>query len=73
LSASRVVSRVVETFQIDLPLSAVFDSPTVAELALTITANQSAQASDAEDCCVNSMDDRRINILPREPRVRPKA
>ena len=48
LSASRVISRAIETFQMDLPLSAVFDAPTVAEMALIITANQSTRASDAE-------------------------
>jgi len=48
LSASRVISRVIETFHIDLLLSAVFDSPTVAEMALIITANQSTPASEAE-------------------------
>jgi len=48
LSASRVISRVIETFHIDLLLSAVFDSPTVAEMALIITANQSTRASEAE-------------------------
>ena len=48
LSASRVISRAIKTFQIDLPLSAVFDSPTVAEMATIITGSQANQASEAE-------------------------
>ena len=48
LSASRVLSRAIKTFQIDLPLSAVFDSPTVAEMATIITGSQANQASEAE-------------------------
>ena len=48
LSASRVISWAIKTFQIDLPLTAVFDAPTVAEMALIITANQSTRTSDAE-------------------------
>jgi hypothetical protein len=48
LSGSRVISRVLETFRMDLALSVVFDSPTVAEMALIITTNQSRRQSDAE-------------------------
>ena len=48
MSASRVLSRAIKTFQIDLPLSAVFDSPTVAEIATIITGSQANQASEAE-------------------------
>jgi hypothetical protein len=48
LSASRVIARAIETFQVDLPVSAVFDSPTVAEMARIITANQSTRTSDAQ-------------------------
>jgi acyl-coenzyme A synthetase/AMP-(fatty) acid ligase len=48
LSASRIISRVIEAFQMDLHFSAVFDAPTVAEMALIITADQSARASAAE-------------------------
>jgi amino acid adenylation domain-containing protein len=33
LAATRVISRVVETFPLDLPITVLFDSPTVAELA----------------------------------------
>jgi acyl carrier protein len=33
LTATRVISRVVETFSLDLPITVLFDSPTVAELA----------------------------------------
>ena len=48
LAASSVVSRVIKTFQLDLPLRALFDAPTVAEMAAIITHNQAQRASDAE-------------------------
>ena len=48
LSVSRVISRIIKTFQIDLPLSAVFDSPTVAEMATFLKENQVKRARDAE-------------------------
>src|SRR5207244_2785440 len=36
LLATQVISRLRETFQIELPLRSLFESPTVAELALKI-------------------------------------
>jgi acyl carrier protein len=36
LAASQVISRVVKRFQLDLPPHSLFQSPTVAEMALTI-------------------------------------
>jgi amino acid adenylation domain-containing protein len=40
LAATRVVSRVIEEFQIELPLEVVFQSPTVARMAGVITGYQ---------------------------------
>lgn len=40
LSASRVVSRVIEQFQLDIPLQSLFESPTIADMATVITAHQ---------------------------------
>ena len=48
LAASRVISRVIQAFQIELPIKALFDSPTITEMAVVITKNQSKQASDED-------------------------
>jgi len=48
LAASRVISRVIQTFQLELPVKALFDSPTVAEMAALIKQNEAKRASDAE-------------------------
>ena len=48
LAATRVVSQVIQTFQLELPLKALFDSPTVAEMAKIIEHNQAKAASDEE-------------------------
>ena len=45
LAASRIIARIVKTFDLDLPLKALFESPTVAEMAEVITQNQSNKAS----------------------------
>lgn len=43
LQAARIVSRVMAAFQVDLPLSMLFDAPTVADMALKVTQQQAAQ------------------------------
>ncbi len=48
LAASRVISRVIQTFQLELPIKALFDAPTVAEMAAIIEQNQAKRANDAE-------------------------
>ena len=48
LAACRIISRIIKTFELDLPIKALFDSPTVAEMAAIITRNQAKRASDAE-------------------------
>ena len=45
LTASRVISRVIQTFRLDLPVKLLFDSPTVAEMASVIAANQAKLAT----------------------------
>lgn len=40
LAASRVVSRVIQQFQLEIPLQSLFESPTVADMAAVITAHQ---------------------------------
>jgi hypothetical protein len=40
LAATRVVSQVLKTFQLELPLQSLFQSPTVAEMALVITEHE---------------------------------
>ena len=48
LSASRVVSRVIQAFQLELPVKALFDSPTIAEMAAVITKNQARLADESD-------------------------
>ncbi len=48
LTATRVVSRVVNQFQLEIPLRSLFESPTVAEMASMITAHQ-GKTLDAQD------------------------
>jgi len=48
LTASRVISRVIQTFQLELPVKLLFDSPTVAEMASVIAANQAKLATKDE-------------------------
>ena len=40
LAATRVVSSVISRFQLEIPLQSLFQSPTVAEMAVIITQNQ---------------------------------
>jgi acyl carrier protein len=40
LTAAQIVSRVIRDFQLELPLTALFQSPTVAEMALVILDGQ---------------------------------
>ena len=48
LAAMRVVSRVIQTFRLELQVKALFDSPTVAEMAILITQNESKRASEVD-------------------------
>ena len=48
LAASRVISRVIESFQLDLPLKALFDAPTVVEMAKVIMENEAKQVTEKD-------------------------
>jgi acyl carrier protein len=45
LAAFRIVSRVIQTFRVDLSPKALFDSPTVAEMAIVIETNMPKPAT----------------------------
>jgi acyl carrier protein len=47
LAASRVISRVIQTFKLDLPVKALFDAPTVARMADVLSQNQAHRANHA--------------------------
>src|SRR5262249_26735972 len=46
LAATRVVSRVIEDFQLDLSMKFLFDSPTVAEMALVLSQRKPKQVGE---------------------------
>ena len=48
LAATRVVSKVLKEFQVDLPLEFLFKSPTVAEMAAVITEHQAKKIEKLE-------------------------
>jgi amino acid adenylation domain-containing protein len=48
LDATQIMSRVIQTFQLELPIKALFDSPTVADMAVVITQNRVKKASQED-------------------------
>jgi acyl-coenzyme A synthetase/AMP-(fatty) acid ligase/acyl carrier protein len=46
LAAARAVTRVIETFQLELQVQALFDAPTVAQMAAVIEARQDSKMSN---------------------------
>ena len=48
LQAIRVVARIRDAFQIDLPLQAVFEAPTIADMAMSIVQQRAVQAMPDE-------------------------
>jgi amino acid adenylation domain-containing protein len=48
LAATRVVARVIERFQSELPLQSLFQSPTIAEMAKVITQSQTSKLDEIE-------------------------
>jgi acyl-coenzyme A synthetase/AMP-(fatty) acid ligase len=48
LAATQVVSRVISQFQLEIPLRILFQSPTVATMAVIVMQNQTRRASEAE-------------------------
>jgi acyl carrier protein len=47
LLAGRIVSQVLHEFQVDIPVSELFESPTVAHMALVITQRQAEKLDQA--------------------------
>jgi len=48
LAAMRIVSQIIKTFHSELPVKALFESPTVADMALVIAQNQAKNVGDEE-------------------------
>ncbi len=46
LSASRIIARVLERFQLDIPMTQLFNSPTIADMATVIMAHQDKTLSE---------------------------
>lgn len=48
LAASRVISRVIQYFKLDLPMKALFDTPTIAQMAQVVDRCRGAQIAERE-------------------------
>jgi acyl carrier protein len=48
LAATRVVAQVIKKYQLEIPLQALFQSPTVAQMAAVITENQANTLDEQE-------------------------
>ena len=48
LAAMRIVLRVMKTFRLELPVRALFESPTVADMALIVAQNQAKNAGEVK-------------------------
>jgi amino acid adenylation domain-containing protein len=48
LLATQVISRVINTFKVEVPIKSLFESPTVADMAVVITENMAKKAGDEE-------------------------
>jgi acyl carrier protein len=75
LAASRVISRVIGAFQLQLSIKALFDSPTVATMAAVIAGNLERKASEADLerllSEIDALSPADMKELPPEP-ARPK-
>lgn len=65
LLATQVVSRVRKTFKVDLPLRAIFDSPTIAGLATTVESMSRMESDETEKLAqlVKQIDQLSINEI----------
>ncbi len=71
LLATRVISRVINQFQVELPVQSLFGAPTVAEMAVVITQNQAKEVGQEEMARVLSelealSDDEAQHLLAQE-------
>ena len=48
LLASQIISRVIKTFQVEVPLRSLFESPTIADMAVIIIQNQANEAEQED-------------------------
>ena len=48
LAASQIVSRAIQSFRLELPITALFDAPTVAEMAVVVERSRMKRAGDSE-------------------------
>jgi acyl carrier protein len=48
LLATQVISRVINTFKVELPIKSLFESPTVADMTVVITENMAKKAGDED-------------------------
>ena len=48
LAASRVISRAIQTFRLELPVNALFNAPTVAGMAVIVEQNRAKRVNDAD-------------------------
>lgn len=46
LAATRIIAQILTQFRVDLPLRVLFETPTIAEMAIVITQHQAAQIDD---------------------------
>jgi len=71
LMATRIISNVIDTFRVDVPLSAMFEAPTVQEMALLITQHQAREADpdDIEKLLgeLESLSDEQVQNLGSNP------
>jgi amino acid adenylation domain-containing protein len=70
LGAFRVITRVIQIFQLELPVKALFDSPTIAEMASVITQNELKPANETELAQmlreVEAMTEEEAGVMARE-------
>ncbi len=45
---TQVISRVISTVRVDLPLRSLFEAPTVADMAVAVTQNQAKKAEQTD-------------------------